>query len=877
MNVTHLRVNNLVTPFLDSAPRISWQAESDRRGCRQAARRIQVWKETTDTLVYDSGEVPDASCLPVQIPMAVEPLTRYLFRVSVRNQWGEQAHSPLHAFWGAMRGQPFAAKWITGHFCKRRDSVLGAVYLRRPFRVDGQPRRALLVICGLGYFEATLNGRKVGDDFFSTPYTDYHKRVQYRVFDVTDAVQPGENALGVALGNGFYNCFTDDPWQTRQAIWRDVPKLLCELHLVGADGRRDVIASGDDWRSSQGPITFNGLRHGETYDARLEQPGWDCPGFDESAYGTWDNAMRTRAPGGLPEAMEMEPIRVFRTLRPVAKWHTPGGWVLDAGVLQSGICRFTFHGKAGDTLKVRYSDLIDADRALDQKSLSGFIKNYDFQCDRYTKRSDQPETWHTTFAWHGFRYLEISGNGWEPELDDVEVWSLCNDFADRGTFAADDAMINRIQEITGNSVRSVCFGTVNCDTAREKISWTGDTGLSSGQMLLNYESEALLRKWLNDMRDAQMPSGMLPCVIPTTGWGFTFANGPDWSQTMHVIPAHLYTQCGDTQALRDNYDAHTRYVRFLDSMAVGHILDFGLGDWCAPFEGPAISVNMERFKCPVPLSDTAYYYKAVCDLAASARILGKTEDAHAHAAHAEEIRQAFLRRFYDPAAHTVKGQCQTALGLVIAHGLCDPDEVPHLLARLREQIASDGGRLDFGVLGMRAVLTALGEHGEAQLGLDLVTAPTYPSIADWINHGATTLWECWNGLGSRNHHMFSSVSEFFYRYVAGIAPADGAAAYETTVFRPMLGGTLTGARATLRTVRGEAGIRWRKDEAGFAVDVRVPVSCRGELVLPAQWQGAPTLPRLTESGLPAAGQFPVTQDGGTLRIHLPSGAYGFAV
>ena len=876
MKVIHCRVNELCAPFLDTAPRISWQVESDRRGCRQAAYRIRVWKETQDALVYDTGSVPDSSCLPVTIPAAIEPLTKYLYQVDVRNQWGECASSGIQHFWGAKRGQAFQAKWITGHFCRRRDDVLGAVYMRRPFTAPAGTKRALLVICGLGYFEATLNSTKVGDDFLSTPFTAYHKQVQYRVFDVTELLQSGDNVLGVTLGNGFYNCFTDDPWQTKQAIWRDVPKLLCELHITDGNGHTQVIVSDDTWRTSTGPIVFNGLRHGETYDARLQQPGWDSPGFDEKAYDTWGDAKRTRAPGGLLRVLEMEPVRVFRRITPIAKWKTPGGWILDAGVLQSGICRFTFHGKAGDTLTMRYSDLINDDGSLDTKSLSGFIKNYDFQTDRYIKHSNEPETWHTTFAYHGFRYVEISGNDWEPELEDVEVWSLCNDFADRGMLITSDDMINKIQEITLNAVRSVCFYSIAADTAREKISWTGDTGLSAGQMLLNFDSQPLLRKWMQDMRDAQLPSGMLPCIIPTTGWGFTFANGPDWSQPMHIIPGHLYTQCGDVQALEDNYDAHRRYVQFLDTMAVNHILDFGLGDWCAPFEGPALSVNMESFKCPVPLSDTAFYYKAVCDLAHSARVLGKAEDARAHAAHAANIRKAFRERFYDKNAHTVHGQCQTALGLTIAFGLCDKDEVPHLIEKLLEQIKQDNDRLDFGVLGARAVLTALGQNGHAQVGLDLLTAPTYPSMADWINRGATTLWECWNGLGSRNHHMFSSVSEFFYRYVAGIRPAPGTAAYETTVFEPMLQGTLRSAQAAIRTVRGKVGIRWSKTDAGFEVIIQVPVSCMGELVLPGTYAGQPTLPRLTEGGAPVQQVAAVcTAPAGQLRLTVPSGTYTF--
>lgn len=880
MNVLHCRVNNLENPFIDSQPSIGWQVESDRRGCVQTSYRIRVWRESKECLVYDSKTVPSKSCLPVHIPMEVQPLARYLYQVEVQNQFGEIAHSDIAEFWGAKRTQPFSGKWITGHFCEKREEVLGAVYLRKPFDNVTGCRRALLVICGLGYFEATLNGAKVGDDFLSTPLTDFHLQAQYRVFDVTRLLTAKDNVLGVKLGNGLYNCFTEDPWQTSRAIWRDVPKLVCELHLYDDANRETVINSDHTWRSSTGPILLNGLRHGEIYDARLEQDGWDRPGFDESQHGTWKGVKMTRAPGGVLHVMEMEPIRCFRRIRPVEKWRTEKGWLIDIGQSQSGISNTTFHGRTGETITVRYSDLIDEHGELDQKSLSMFIKNHAFQTDQYTKRSDRPETWHATFAYHGFRYMEISGNDWEPELDDFEIWSLCNDYEERGEFNCSDIWVNRIQQAACNSTRSMGFSVMASDTVREKTSWTGDTGLSCDQMLMNYGSEAFFRKWMQDLRDAQTPAGMLPCIIPTPGWGFTFANGPDWSQPMHVVPACLYRHSGDLQALADNYDAHFRYVSYLDTMAVDHIVNFGLGDWCAPFDGPALTVNMIKFKCPVALSDTAYYYQSVKDLAFSAKALGKHDEAVVHAAHAEEIRQAFRQRFFDKRTYTAAGDCQTSTGMMVFFGLAYPEEIPHLMERLREQIRRDGGKLDFGILGMKAVLTAMGENGDAQLALDMLTAPEYPSIVDWLKRGATTLWECWNGGGSHNHHMFSSVSDFLYRFVAGISPSKNEIAYEKTLFRPMLNGRLESAGAEINSVRGKVGCWWAKFEDGFEVVIQVPVSCRGELVLPATWLGQDVLTVLREGGSPVAQVSHICCQKGSekdIRLIVPSGEYHFSL
>ena len=862
MQITDCRINYLENPFIDRQPYVHWTPVDERRGCRQSAYRVRVQRLDDGVQVCDTGWVDSPDCSPIPLPMRCEPLTPYRYTVEAKDELGHSATPGEGRFWGAKCGQPFAGKWITGAFCDKRDNVLGAVYLRREFAVTVPARRALLVICGLGYFQANINGQKVGDDYLSTPLTAFDQQVQYRVFDVTALLAPGGNALAVTLGNGFYNCFTKDCWATEAAVWRDVPKLLCELHLIAQDGSQQCIRSDDSWLTSPGPITLNGLRHGEYYDARLSFPGWDMPGFDA---GAWKSARYCRAPGGTLSVMEMEPIRAFRRLHPRRKWRSSGGWMFDIGVAQSGVARIRFCGKAGDTLTVRYSDLIYENGELNQDALSGFVKNYRFQTDMYTKATDEPETFQTTFAFHGFQYLEISGNNWEPELEDIEVLSLANDLPVRGSFSCGDETVNRIQQAAVNSTRSMLFSVMNSDTVREKLSWTGDTGLSGEQMLLNFGPEAFMTKWMRDLRDAQRPSGMLPCIVPTPGWGFTFSNGPDWSQPIYELPRLLYLYSGDTRELTANYDALCRYIGFLDTMAIDHIVNYGLGDWCAPFEGPALTVNMSTFKCPVAVSDTAYYYAAVRFAAQCALILGKTEDAALYAVKADEIRRAFRERFYCRETSSVAGDCQTATAMMISFGLAEPDEVPGLVRTLTDIIARDGGKLDYGILGMKAVLTALGENGHAQLALDMLTTPEYPSIGHWLSQGATTLWECWNGEASHNHHMFSSVSDFLYKYVAGIRCE--APCYRQITFEPMLGGTLCSAQASVHSLRGEVSIRWEKSGDGFTVEVHVPVGAQAGLLLPARYQNKDVAACLARAGVPAEAC------GSRIRVPLSSGSF----
>lgn len=879
MNVTHCRINHLREPVIDRQPYVSWVPVSDLRGDRQTAARVAVWAQAeSGEPVYDTGWTQGSGCVDVPLFMELAPLTRYVYRVSVRDARGQESSGDLCGFTAGKRGEPFAAKWITGWFCDRRENVREAVCLRRDVPLAQAPARALLVICGLGYFEASINGCKVGDDFLSTPLTAFDQQVQYRVFDVTELLHAGENALGVVLGNGFYNCFTQDPWQTSTAVWRDVPKLLCELHWTDADGCARVVGSGPDWQTGRGPITFNGLRHGERYDARLEQPGWNLPGFADAG---WQPAKLTRAPGGTLRVMEMEPIRVRAVRRPVDKWRVRDGWLIDLGVAQAGIAHITFHGQAGDHLTVRYSDLIDETRELDQASLSMFIQNDRFQTDEYTKRSDGPESWHPIFAYHGFQYLEISGNDWEPSLDDIQVWSLCNDFETRGAFTCADERVNRIQQAACNSSTSMCVSVMASDTTREKSSWTGDTGTSCEQMLYNYACEAFLTKWMDDLRDAQRPSGMLPCIIPTPGWGFTFSNGPDWSQPMYEVPRMLWRNGGDLRELRANYGALLRYCAFLSTMAVDGIVNFGLGDWCAPFEGKAVTANMASFKCPVAVSDTAYTYAAVRFAAECAEKLGQARDAQQLSAQAQALKTAFREKLYDPWEHLVQGDCQTATAMMVFHGLAEAEEIPALVAKLMQQIERDGGKLDFGVLGMKAVLNTLGQNGQAPLALDMLTREEYPSLTHWMRQGATTLWECWNGGGSHNHHMFSDVSAFLYRDVAGIhllPPENGRQRYRLI---PMLAGALPAAGATVDGLYGRIACHWQKSAEGFTVTAQVPVSCEAWLHLPSRYHGRAVLGNLREAGQPVTAEngwvCRLQDEGRTLALRLTSGSYDFAL
>lgn len=813
-----LRINDLISPVIDETPKMSIVYPD---GEYSSQKTLDVAVNDGKTTVLQKSFYGDAR---VRLPLAfeMEPMKKYHVEATSVTENGK-TYTAKTTFSTGNLGGDWIGRWITASDVRRPNETLAAVYLRRDFSAKSAPRRAMLYISGLGYFEAHINGEKVGDDYLSTAYTSYDKHILYRAFDVTEMINAGDNAIGVILGNGFYNCFTIDPWQTATAPWRDVPKLLCELHIEYDDGE-EIVKSDTSWQCVRGPITFNGIRHGEEYDARLEKDGWDKPGYAGESF----PSRRVKAPGAIMKVMEMEPIRVREKFHPVARRKGKNGWIYELAQDTAGVCRVTFSGKAGTTITVRYCDLKTEDGELDQEAINSFVKNYTFQTDKYTKKSDEKETWNAIFTYHGIQYIEISGCDTPPECSDVEVLAFCNDLRTKSEFSSSDADVNFMQHMCLCSTTACLMNTLSSDTVREKTSWTGDAGLTTEQLLINFDAVQLMKKWQIDLRDSMRTAGGLPCVVPSTGWGFNSINGPDWSHPVYEVPWQLYMATGDEDFLSENIETLRLHCDYVYSMAEDDgTVHYGLGDWCAPFEGAAISVNMEKFKCPVEVSDTAFYYSALTHLCKFAEILGRDDIVKKYGPRAEATKKVFREKFFDKKTYTVKGDCQSATGIMVYHGLCESDETAPLGERLCEQIERDGGHLDFGVLGAKAVLDTLGRTGHADVALKILLSPEYPSVKHWMDMGATTMWECWNGLGSHNQQMFTAISAFLYKYIAGVYVSSPAGREVT--FCPGLASGLDHAEGYIRTGYGKAECKWHKDGDGFEISVTVPSSCCGTL------------------------------------------------
>ncbi len=861
-------VNYLKNPCgIDENPTFSYKITSNERGGAQKTRKIRVTEALSGKEVWNSGVVETKEQLFVPYEgEKLKPLTKYDFTVEISTTTGETAMDKGNFVTGKISSK-WAAKWITAKYVRREPDSYEAQYLRNIFEVKEKVASAYLAICGLGYFESYINGKKTGDDMLSPAFTRYDEETMYMVYDVKNILKTGKNAIGVVLGNGWYNCFAEDPWNTRAASWKHFPKLLCELHIVYEDGTEDVVTSNpNEWKASKGPITFNGIRNGEYYDARLELGNWTDASYNDSE---WFSTKIMKSPGGKLIAMEMEPIRVRKVFEAKKMWKSRDGYIFDIGQNQAGVGKFKVRGAAGTEIKFRYSDVIKEDGEIDNSAIGCFVRSGEFQTDKYIKKSDEEETWNPIFTYHGFQYVEVSGIDYEPKLSDVCAMTLCTDVEDIGMFSCSDELLGKVQQLCRWSTISNMHSIPTDCPHREKNGWTGDVSLSSEQMLTNFGTRAFLSKWSRDMRTAQRPAGQIPCVVPSTGWGYYGLMGPDWSSALIMVPYNIYLYNGDVSILRKNYDAIKRNCDFMETMTTDYTLNYGTGDWCPPFEGPAIGKNMGNYKCPTEVSDTGFFYNAAKTVVKMAKMFGEKEDEIYYTELAEKIKAVFREKFFDKETYTVKGNCQTATATMLYFELYETEEERvGLLNRLIKQIEEQDWHLDFGVLGNKFVMHTLGAMGEGNIGHRMLAQRTFPGCQRWIDLGATTLWECWNGGGSHNHHMFSDLSSFLYKYVGGISPDEKEPGFVHTILRPAVDSGMESASSSHDSMYGEVACYWANRDGKVSINIKIPFGCHATLYLPKKYMGT-----LKENGKPAylLGEF--TENDKEFSVDLVSGEY----
>ncbi|WP_320673017.1 family 78 glycoside hydrolase catalytic domain [Patulibacter defluvii] len=895
LHAERLRCERLDGPLAVAvrAPSLSWIVRGEGRGQRQSGYRITVAADPADLaaerdLVWDSGRVASDEALAVAYggppPAAGD---RRWWRVQLWDRDGRPGPPSAAAVWGAaLPACAWHACWI-GHGHPWRPALppagdeldpltnaeLTAALLRTGFAVERPVARATLYATARGVLRLRLNGEPVGDEQLAPGWSDYRQRIHYRAHDVTALVREGENALGVVLGEGWYAGFVGFSTKQRGAHYGNRPSALVHLRIEHLDGSRTTVSSDGRWRATDGPLVASDLQLGERYDARLEQPGWDRPGFDDR---DWAPVVRHEPTAARLLPDPAEPIRVVAELRPVALHEPrPGEWVFDLGQNMVGRTRLRIPaGPPGTVVRMRFAEALHPDGTLYTDNLRGAQA-----CDVAVPRPGEPLDFEPTFTFHGFRYVAVSGLPRPPALDDLVGRVLQSDVRPAASFACSHELLERIDHNASWSLRGnlVALPT-DCNQRDERLGWLADAQVIATTACRAFDLSAFLPRWLEDVRDAQTADGVFPDVAPVPPRQQSLSHGaPGWGDGGVLVPWAVWSAYGDRRLLERSWESLERWMAHLDRVNPGRLRTAAryndYGDWLA--------VGADT---PRDLLATAYWAIDAATMVRIAEVLERPDAAARYRRLHREIADAFVAAFVaeDGRLHA---PTQTGYLLALAAEVLPERLRPGAVAALVADVVAHGG-LTTGFLGSGLLCPLLSAHGHDGLAYDLALREEYPSWGHSIRHGATTMWERWDGwtpeggfqspnMNSFNHYAFGAIASWLHRRVAGLDADPATPGEGRLLIRPAIDERLDWAHATSDGVRGPAAAGWARDGERLAVTVEVPPNCRATVLIPGDDPAA-----LREGDGPAAtaeGVAVTGLDGDRIVVEVGAGAYRFTV
>jgi alpha-L-rhamnosidase len=844
--------------------RLSWQLVAVASNVSQTAYQVIVASsekkiKNNEADLWDSGKV--VSDKNLQIPYNGNPLkseTKYFWKVKVWNQNNKSSHwsdiaffriapseSDLNPTWiGAITKAnshlPEGRNYHTATFKKeKKDAIINAsdslarrsIMLRKPFTVAKEIKEAVVYISGLGHYELTINGKKVGNSEFAPIWTDYDKTVNYNTYEVAaDDLQKGENVIGVLLGNGMYNMVAER--YAKFFVSFGPPTLFFKMKVLYKDGSSAIIKSDESWKYSKSPITFNSIFGGEDYNANLEQKGWDSKGFDATK---WKKVVLQEAPKGALSAQTAPPITVQKqynvtTVAPIQS----NTYVFNMGQNLSGFPTLNVKGKKGQTVRLWVGEGLNDDGTVGQ-GRSG--KPYYFQ---YTLKGDGVEVWQPKFSYYGYQYIQIENVNYKevkqatlPTIVDLKSNFIYNSAGEAGSFECSNAIFNKTHELINNSIKSNFQSVLTDCPHREKLGWLEEAHLNGPGLLFNYNMETYFPAIMQNIADAQRENGLIPTIAPEyVVFGGDFTDSPEWGVTGIILPWMYYEYYGDTSLLEKYYPMMKKYVDYLTSRSINHIVSYGLGDWYDYGDHPAgYSKNS-----PIALSATSHYFYGAQLLAKAAKLLNKGDDIAKYEAVAEDIKKAFNSEFFNKETKQYGTSSQFSNAVPVFMELVEPQYKQAVMHNLLEDIEAKGNRLTTGDVGNRYLFQALARNGENEMMYKMNNHYDAPGYGFQIKFGLTTLTEQWDPRkgNSWNHFMMGQIEEWFYRSLAGIVPDDQNPGFKHFFIQPEIVGDMTFVKASYQSIYGKIGSAWEKKNGTLFLKIEIPANTTATVKLPVE-------------------------------------------
>ncbi|MFC5405976.1 family 78 glycoside hydrolase catalytic domain [Cohnella soli] len=693
---------------------------------------------------------------------------------------------------------------------------------RATFRVDKPVNRARLYISALGLYQGYLNGRKIGNDVFAPGWTDYRKRIPYQTYDLTSAVQEGDNALEAIVGSGWYagNLGICGPYHYGRKVG-----LRAQLLLEYGDRTQELIFTDRDWQTAESPIVAADMYMGETYDARMINASLEWQ----------DSFLHEELPGVVMTARQGPPIRQMEEIVPKSIVRLDSRtFVVDMGQNLVGWIHLKVEGaESGERIRIRYAERLEANGSLYRANLRTAK-----QTDVYIAAGGEgEEIYEPSFTYHGFQYVEIDGYPGELTTDRITGIVVHSAADETMEIQTSNPSVNQLLNNIRWSQKGNFFGIpLDCPQRDERLGWLGDAHAFARTATYNMNAAGFYAKWLTDIRDAQAEDGAIPDIAPFVehfGYGNVF-----FADGGVILPWIMYQVYGDARFIEANYDMMARWIEWMvkdsDERLIRKSESFG----------DHLSHGADT---PPALINAAFFAYSVQLMAKMALIIDKRSESANYVELFDKLKMSFQNRFIR-ADGTIESETQTAYVLALKIGLLPESLIPLALGRLLHDIRERDWHLTTGFMGVSYVLSELAERGETDTAYRLLLQDTFPSWLYSVRNGATTIWERWDGwtddkgfqdpeMNSFNHYALGSVGEWIYRFVAGIDLQEGKAGYRAFKIEPRPGGGFTSASCKYETLYGTVVSSWTIENGVFSLHAEVPTNTEALIVLPKSGNG----------------------------------------
>ncbi len=712
-----------------------------------------------------------------------------------------------------------------------------APLFRKSLTLEKEPSSAAILICGLGFYEIFVNGKRITKSRLAPYISNPDHYLYYDRYDLLPYLTKGENIIGVMLGDGFTAGKTVT-WDFKDNITNDAPMMAleAEIHM----GEEYISFDATSFVCKKGPILFNDLRAGVFYDARLEEKGWNAPGYHAEG---WHDVISVRPPRGLGRVSAAEPITVTREIKPISirrgelddyapepgtakrmEYLTPfekapvrtGGYIYDFGENNSGIYRLKIRGTRGQRIDIQCGEQL-VNGKMSYANIHFYPDGFS-QRDLYTLSGEGEEIYEPMFTFHGYRYIYISGITEEQATEELLTYLvMSSELPERGSFRCSDPVVNQIYEMGRRSdISNFFYFPMDCPH-REKNGWTGDASISAEHMIMTIGAEKSWREWLYNIRAAQRENGMLPGIVPTDKWGYSWGNGPAWDSVLFNLPYFAYRYRGDTRIIEENASAMLRYLEYISKRRdEGGLLDIGLGDWVPVGKQPPSNYDVPR-----RFTDSVM----VVDICRKASVMFEAIGLNLHKQFADSLASELLplirRDFIDFDSMTIKSECQSGQAIGIFFDIFEENEKQAAFDSLMKIIERDGKFITSGFLGLRTLFHVLADFGQIDLAYYMITRPEYPSYGNWARRGETTLLEHFLPYDqfykfSKNHHFLGDVVNWFMSDLGGLHVTD----CKTVAIEPHFAKALDWCETSHSLPGGNITIRWERKDKKITLTVK---------------------------------------------------------